>query len=123
MIAWESACAVDEATSLREDGNNGDVPWVEGQDEDNANKVIDHSIDPISFALSHEESKVVLPYFCESWVFQAEEVESEDSDKSNEEDGNKRLDRGWVHKPEEQGDEPCIISVDLRKRHETGTHR
>jgi len=61
-----------QAGNLREDRNHGDISRVEGEDKDDADEVVHHSIDLISFTLSHQEAEVILPNFCESRVFQSE---------------------------------------------------
>jgi len=58
--------------SLREDRYHSHIPRVEGEDEDDADEVVHHSIDLISFTLPHQESKVIFPNFCKSRVFQSE---------------------------------------------------
>lgn len=84
---------------MREDRYHGDISRVEGEDKDDTDEVVDHSVDLIPFTLPHQEAEIIFPNFCESRVFQSEQVQREDSDKPNGEDGDEWFDRWWIHVP------------------------
>lgn len=72
---------------VREDGHDGHITGIEGEDKDHSNEVVYHPIDLVTFRLAHEKPELTLPYFGEAWVLESKVFEEEDRGETDRESG------------------------------------